>query len=461
MLAGSNLSLLEGRQGWLFLERYEDAQPLQSGADLTDWSRTMLPPLHSIIRTRHERLAARGIGFVVVVAPEKASIHGELLPAGVVQDLPTAAERLTAALRADGIGAVDAVTLLRGAKGAVPLYYDVDTHWTTFAAYRVYRALIAAAPAHMGLRPLGPETTWYRDKSTFGDLGVHMRPERKGTMQQPEIVGHDIESVIETFDDRECAFQRHVCRTGRGRALVVRDSFTTFLAPFLSRTFAETTYVAPSNALPVDLVEDIAPDLVILQVAERALFYPPDALVDWSIRGWRQIYLESEGLHPGRKYNRKTRQALKEGQWAEALLAAEAANALDPEGHFLHNLAEARLRTGDSAGALALCEGADRPPDRLLLTLAAYALWALLRPDEAILRLGQALALQPANARLHFQLGEWLMERGRPSEARPHLQAAVEVAPTHAPAWYHLGMAHHGLGEFPAAEDCFRRGGLI
>lgn len=461
MLAGSNLSVLEGRNGWLFLERYDDAQPLQSGADLTAWSQTMLPHLRSIFRARQERLAARGIGFLVVVAPEKASVHGELLPEGIAQDLPTAAERLTTVLQADGIQAIDTMAVLKGAKGSVPLYYDVDTHWTSFAAYRVYRALLAAAPPHLGLVPITADRVWYRDKPTFGDLGVHMRPERKGLMQQPEVVGSEVVSALETFDDRECAFQRYTCATGRGRALVVRDSFTTFLAPFLTRSFAETTYVAPSNALPDDLVEDLAPDLVIVQVAERALFYPPDAFVDWSIRSWQQTYLESEADHPARKHNRQTRQALKQGQWNEALAAAEAAQARDPEGRFIHNLAEARLRSENFAGALRACEMFDRPDDRLLVTLTAYALWGLKRRDEAIARLKQALALQPRNARLRFQCGEWLMEQGRPAEALPHFESALAVAPAHYASWYHLGMAHHALGAFPAAEDAFRRGGII
>jgi hypothetical protein len=461
MLAGSNLSLLEGRNGWLFLERYDDAQPLQSGADLSAWSQTILPQLRAIFRARHERLAERGIGFLVVVAPEKASVHGELLPPGIAQDLPTASERLTAALGADGIRAVDALALLKGAKGPVPLYYNVDTHWTSFAAYRVYRALVAAAPANLGLTPIEPECVWYRDKPSFGDLGVHMRPERKGVMQQVEVAGGDVASVIETFDDRECAFQRYTCATGRGRALVVRDSFTTFLAPFLIRTFAETTFVAPSNALPDDLVEALAPDLVIVQVAERALFYSPDAFVDWSIRTWQQTYLESEAEHPARKHNRQARQALKQGQWAEALAAAEAARAHDPEGRFIHNLAEARLRTGDLAGTLTACEAFARPEDRLLQTLAAYALWGLAQRDEAIARLKQALATQPRNARLRFQCGEWLMEQRRPAEARTHLEAALEGAPAHSASWYHLGMAHHALGAFPAAEEAFRRSGII
>lgn len=439
MLAGSNLSVVEGRRGYLFLERYDDALPLQAGADLTEWSRKTLPLLRDIFRARQERLAARGIGFVVVVAPEKASIYDELLPEDCVQDRPSAAERLTEALRQVGVRAVDGVGLLRRAKGAMPLYYDVDSHWTNFAAYRVYRALVAAAPARLGLAPIPAERVSYRDKPSFGDLGVHLSPERKGLVQQTEIAGPDVEITVETFDDREYNLQQHRCAGGRGRALVVRDSFTSFLSPFLSRTFAETTYISPSNALPDDLVEDLAPDFVIVQIAERAMFYAPEPLGDWNLRSWRQTFTETQADSPARRYTRRARQALRMENWAEALEAAQKASALDEDNRLIHNLAEARLRSGDPAGALACCEDAARPPDRFRLALEGYALWALGRRDEAVGCVRQALRHQPGNARLQHQAGEWLLTMGHTAEALPYLEAAVVGAPAHSSSWYNLG----------------------
>ncbi len=460
MLAGSNLSVVEGREGYLFLERYDGAQPLQAGADLTEWSRHTLPLLRETFRARQERLSARNIGLVVVVAPEKASIYDELLPEGCAQDRPSAAERLTEALRQIGIRAVDGAGLLRRAKGAVPLYYDVDSHWTNFAAYRVYRALVAAAPAHLGLTPIPAERISYRDKPSFGDLGVHVSPERKGLVQQTEITGPDVEVTVETFDDREYNFQQHRCAGGRGRALVVRDSFTSFLSPFLSRTFAETTYISPSNALPDDLVADLAPDLVIVQIAERALFYAPQPLSDWNLRNWRQTFLETQIDGPARRHTRRARQALRMGNWAEALEAAQKASALDEDDHLVHNLAEARLHSGDPAGALACCEDATRPPDRFLLALEGYALWALGRRDEAIGCMRRALRHQPGNAHLQHQAGEWLLTMGHAAEALPYLEAAVAGAPAHSPSWYHLGMARHALGDFAGSAEAFRAGGF-
>ncbi|KMO22305.1 alginate O-acetyltransferase AlgX-related protein [Methylobacterium platani] len=460
MLAGSNLSVVEGREGWLFLERSDGAEPLKAGADLTEWSRTTLPLLRATFRARQARLAARGIALVVVVAPEKASVYDEFLPAGFAQDRPSAAERLTDVLRQDGVKAVDATGLLRQAKGVVPLYYDVDSHWTSFAAYRIYRALVAAAPARLGLTPIPAETIFFRDKPSFGDLGVHLSPERKGLLQQPEVPGGDVEIAVDTFDDREFNFQQHRYPGGRGRALVVRDSFSSFLSPFLSRTFAETTYISPSNSLPDDLVEELSPDLVIVQVAERAMFYAHQPLADWNLRSWRQTFLETQADHPARRHTRRARQALRTGSWAEALEAARKATAVDEDDRLVHNLVAALLHSGDAAGALACCDATKQPANRYRLALEAYALWALERREEAIARIRRALAHQPANAHLQHQAGEWILAQGRSAEALPYLEAAVAGAPAHAPSWYHLGMARHALGDLVGTAAAFQAGGF-
>ncbi len=85
-------------------------------------------------------------------------------------------------------------------------------------------------PRPARLTPIPAETIFFRDKPSFGDLGVHLSPERKGLLQQPEVPGGDVEIAVDTFDDREFNFQQHRYPGGRGRALVVRDSFSSFLS---------------------------------------------------------------------------------------------------------------------------------------------------------------------------------------------------------------------------------------
>jgi hypothetical protein len=80
-VAGSQIEVAEGKGGWLFLRRYEDVEPLRWGADLSAWKETHLPALTAQFAGRRARLAARGIAYVVAVAPEKGSVYPEE-PAG-------------------------------------------------------------------------------------------------------------------------------------------------------------------------------------------------------------------------------------------------------------------------------------------------------------------------------------------------------------------------------------------
>lgn len=54
-------------------------------------------------------------------------------------------------------------------------------------------------------------------------------------------------------------------------------------------------------------------------------------------------------------------------------------------------------------------------------------------------------------------LGGILIRQGRAAEARPHLEAAVSVAPQDAQAWYLLGEATRQTGDIPTARVAYRK----
>src|SRR5690606_22950702 len=54
----------------------------------------------------------------------------------------------------------------------------------------------------------------------------------------------------------------------------------------------------------------------------------------------------------------------------------------------------------------------------------------------------RALALDPDNAQIHFNLAVALRHQEKVDEAIPAYQRAVELDPVMAPAWYDLGVMH-------------------
>lgn len=449
--AGSLLDVIEGSDGWLFLRRYDTLHVLELQADLSGWSQTHLPSMVAQIAARHTRLAARGVLYVLAIAPEKSSIYPEKLPGEYRLASPTLAELLTRACRQAGVEAVDLTSVLRMAKGAMDLYFPVDSHWTYYGAYIAYRSIVEAVRKRLEISVVQPDQILYHDKEGFGDLGVHMRPERRGLLQQATL-SSALEPDIRAYDDRERAYASYSCQGGRGKALVLRDSFATFMSPYLARSFSESTFVAPPLALYEDMIDDLAPDVVIHLCSERALLYNPDGLADWNARSWRQIYLEAHEHPQWAKLIRPLRRSLAENQFDESVKLGE--QLCDAGGWALeHNLAEALIGAGLYEQAIAACDRIELRGNASAFSyfLKAYGQRALGR-GGSVDTLREALRMRPQHARFHYELATWLTHDGDLKGAAAALRAALESAPGFAQGWSELSRVAAEIDDGSAAE---------
>lgn len=69
----------------------------------------------------------------------------------------------------------------------------------------------------------------------------------------------------------------------------------------------------------------------------------------------------------------------------------------------------------------------------------------------------RAVALDPAHADAHVNLGRLLHEQNAPAAAEKHYRAAVVADPEHPTAAFNLGVALEDLGRLNAAVDAYRR----
>jgi len=79
------------------------------------------------------------------------------------------------------------------------------------------------------------------------------------------------------------------------------------------------------------------------------------------------------------------------------------------------------------------------------------------RPGEAVPCFQRAIERKPRDAKFHHSLGNALLELGRPREALVSLAEAVRLNPNHAAAWYNYGTALLRSGEAAAAIERFSR----
>ena len=133
-----------GRAGMLFEKPYVDAYNANGKKRRGDF-----PNISASTRRLQDRLAADGIAFLLVIAPSKAEIYPEFLPADA--DLAGRPSRrsnyqyIVEYLRQDGVNLVDAHELFlqwKAAPGTPRLFANGGTHWNDYGAARVVEEIL-------------------------------------------------------------------------------------------------------------------------------------------------------------------------------------------------------------------------------------------------------------------------------------------------------------------------------
>jgi hypothetical protein len=266
-----------GQRGWLFLTGHGElrdtlhATPLAPDA-LETWAQS--------IEERRAWLAARGIRYLFVIAPDKRTIYPENLPRYQPPPGLTRREQLDARMAGQD-AFLDLTEVLRDGKARGQVYYHWDTHWDRRGAYDAYRA----AMRRLGL-PAEPEYLGHAPdrEDHAGDLGrlsglaltepdqvpatpcvVHVPPPAVALRADPALKG-----------DRGFEVKPATCAEGTGRLLMFHDSFGSMWEPWLSTQFASAVYLwrQPSFEDIKRMVEAVHPTVVIEERVERFLIFP-------------------------------------------------------------------------------------------------------------------------------------------------------------------------------------------
>ena len=78
-------------------------------------------------------------------------------------------------------------------------------------------------------------------------------------------------------------------------------------------------------------------------------------------------------------------------------------------------------------------------------------------PEERIATLTQTVKDNPNDKTAQAELGELLVETGKPSEGRDHLETAIRLGQTDAQVWFFVGMADRELQDMTDAISAFER----
>ncbi len=274
--------VLAGRDGWLYLRNYKTIDDYRglcpfAQAELEAWKRCL--------EERQQWLAARGIAYLFVLAPNKHSIYPEFLPGNLKRVRPQCrADQFFEYLLAHStVPLLDLRAPLLQAKSRERLYHLTDTHWNGRGAFVAYQQLLGAlARWFPSVQPL-PRSAFsdVNGQKGAGDLadmvGLSDRLQEEWLGLSPLIPRQAQRRPVSIQTPPDTAQWRRPfameCRGGGPRAVMFCDSFALSLWPLLSEHFQRIAYLWQYNFDP-DAIEREHPQVVIEELVERMFIEP-------------------------------------------------------------------------------------------------------------------------------------------------------------------------------------------
>jgi alginate O-acetyltransferase complex protein AlgJ len=272
--------VLLGREGWVFFDK-PGSQPgtVEYYRSITLFSPGELEQWKNCLEQRFRWLAARGIHYLFVIAPNKNTIYPEFMPGYIrkVHQQSRMDQLLDYLARHSAVPFLDLRPALLAAKQRYPVYSRTDTHWNDFGAYIAYREIIRSLSLYFKeARPLPLSRFKIKTVNHLGgDLAIMLS--LQDVVLREDMIMLEADPPLSARGRRLKNISRFVRQSvSRGqnaplpKMLMVHDSFYNRLQPFLSEQFSRVLYIWDwdMNFYP-EIIEREKPKLVIDEMAER------------------------------------------------------------------------------------------------------------------------------------------------------------------------------------------------
>jgi hypothetical protein len=253
------------------------------GIDLMDAAR--LDTMRLELKRRKDFLAERNIPFIIVIAPEKFSVMSDALPGYVVPADSNKADQFARLIRELRIPLLDLRPYLDSLQRTdeEPFYYKNDTHWNPYGAFMAYRRIVQTAQRFYPQLPV----------LSLDDFTLQRNPHAGGNLvdliAMKQYLNEELTTLTPRFESTHTPIsnspyqappffqQMNLFFAGYEMAndtlpsvLVVRDSFTQNLLPYMSESFGRSVFIWDGWHLGLNapIVEKEKPDLYMLIVLE-------------------------------------------------------------------------------------------------------------------------------------------------------------------------------------------------
>ena len=273
-----------GEEGWYF---YTNDRNLEIGMGTHFHSTNELEEIASNQIRIQRALKKRGIDYVLVFVPSKASVYPEYINGGKYQVGSTLIDQVTTYLQEHTtIPVINVKPDLVKAKTEQELYFRTETHWNHAGAYVGYEAIIKRLN-ELGMiqtQPVSITTTPATFKGEFSAMmgypGLLPAEQYKATViQNPQatqvIDSEKVRQVTTLLANNDVTAEYYFYSNPQGQksAVILGDSFFVFwkIPDLFAENFAEMHFIR-TDLISSDVIQAIDPDIVILERTERYIY---------------------------------------------------------------------------------------------------------------------------------------------------------------------------------------------
>lgn len=248
----------------------------------------VLEEIYTIIRAKHDTLARYGIQFYIFVPPTKQTIYGDLMPEyyRIQQKRPSLLDQITNYLKQRNvpyfISLADSMNAIRQSEPEKLLFYNNDTHWNEYGAFKTYRIVMNYLhQADSNFQPPLNENQISTDTlyDIYGDLAECLILNHLNKRKIYRIFPFACDSVpYQEFREKNRRSPTYVYNNtdGYGNIVFYRDSYMVSWIQFFPRHFRRSVFIWDYQ-MDMNEIKRYNPDIVVLEIGElflSHLLYP-------------------------------------------------------------------------------------------------------------------------------------------------------------------------------------------
>ncbi|HHX19653.1 MAG TPA: hypothetical protein GX728_04365 [Clostridiaceae bacterium] len=261
-VSGSD-QVVKGREGWYFFTPTIRDYVRSDYLDTRDAAK-----IARSWEIQRRYVEESGRSFIICVAPNKSTVYPEFMPSWIrIVGEKRPIEYLKAMVSDECY--LEDVLLQEKETAPYHLYHREDTHWNLLGSYVAYREVLSRL--FLSDRSLSFGEPRVEAEGWEGDLTNMLFPALRSSGEDIVFSGNEKEYTAKRpMRSPEDPVIETINGTKEGTVLMFRDSFANAWIDFFSNTF-RTVHYSHVEPYRYDLLEEVDPDYVILEFAERNL----------------------------------------------------------------------------------------------------------------------------------------------------------------------------------------------